>query len=718
MREVVRPSIIEIRYDYISIQPNGDIQLSVPCSMGFEVGTDNTCQSASEIRKFFRRDGATASLLKLQHDIQHQLLLHQLSSDEARVLHKQLSQIDTYLALIRSLTRDVGSIQRLLQAYPHFPEGMTKAFGDDKQNIIAILLSPAYKDDFLRYKKYRCRMTRSSHVSAPCFADNLLDFLDTFSFFSTEAYVVPQHKSACDLVLEKVCKELSDQGRTELATTPENVNVVMKLIYREAMIQEPQPDALREQMKTIATALCYDDADEREECKTFVKEVFLGMGLVLEEPEQSIFMNSIRKINLGGSTQLDDVAHLAIQIQLYLVIVALYAKENGMCERGQDIINYVEQVDYNNLHLIFIEPILQGTEIEGSVLEHIQKSSCMSREFTSEDQAAIKKLYLRIYEQIKEAPHFDEFIILRSDSEGDFYTYQGRICFDFVRFCNYQLEAMGVSLVSSARTRITDFLKKLPAMSAKPEPSEIERQNIIKDSTMEVLAQNIRALQPNDVIENLMYMVSYLDDAHLVELLLPKLDGVQLQIDLPRFRELLDQNNKYIVALINHLVVPLIKKFDHYHLFHFNYQDWNYWGLLVSQVNYNSIISNFDELVNILKTLERYPHCVSRVFSTINHKEIIGDNIVGFFKKLPPRLHHAVAHAIDDIETYFESHDQLKALEMYLPESVFITIYNAIPVIRHRSSHDRVKLFGLRDRSTLKRPSADDSTHDDKRPRK
>ena len=727
--EISRKPIVKENYEYVYIQPDGNIRLLVPLSMGFEIGTDNTCKSAYEIKKFFGENGAFASLTQLKHDLELQQLFVASASDEATRIEQQLIQITAYLALIDFLATDVRSINSLVyDVYPYLPEGVTEALRMQHQNAIAILLAPPEEDSWTRFVHYKVAFSRLSDIRKDSdegleqehqntFGSNLHYLLKGIEYHLTEEQLPTKER-----VIRCVCQQLPLQ----LCTIPATVKTVM-LLVREATAQiagQQLPEVLDTEVTEISESLCYDNPDDFEAREEFVKSVYLGMQLdesAWKQQGASVFNETIHEIitqKQQGDENVDNtIEQLIIQIQFYLACMNIYVTEQGIFNEDIKLAKLYDELEYDLLGEIFGVALTEGESVEDAFIYYLNDQMeyfRLKRPCSNDDKKAINELYLRLYSQIKDSPHFDEFLIYRPQQEGgDFCCYQGRIGLDLYRFCNYQLAADDSEISANAVEAIHELLKRIGDHADAAMVVADQQRLIVDEVVLNSLALNLCALEGTECVNAMKFVVMYLATDKLVGSLFKKLGDIGLELSYYDICHLVSLIPEKSNLLLSSLLAPAINTFELFQQTYESLGQWGHWPQLVSKLNYRNIITNPQDLSTLLAYMPSLFY-IKRIFETISYTTVFTNvkSVAAFLGDLAPDYYEPVIRAFKKFGQYVIDNKSYEILEPYLPAAVNNYLYNQLGLMRHPSNPETVALFNLRPRDKLNRKVVDAEADD------
>ena len=142
------------RYIYINPKTNR-VHLLMPMMSGTEIGLDNTCKSVYSLQEFFgllganKQSAAVGVLTDYKAALEFDLKYMPASAEKTHKAHR-LSQIDTYLEILRQVQHDTRITEPLKQAFPLYPEPLVHLMEAVDANLHSIILRPREQDNYLR----------------------------------------------------------------------------------------------------------------------------------------------------------------------------------------------------------------------------------------------------------------------------------------------------------------------------------------------------------------------------------------------------------------------------------------------------------------------------------------------------------------------------------------------------------------------------------------
>jgi len=146
--------LIAPRYIYINPKTNR-VHLLMPIMSGTEIGLDNTCKAVYSLQEFFgllganKQSSAVGSLEAYQSALAFDLK-YMSESEEKTAKAERLSQIETYLTILKQVQQDHRITEPLMKPFPLYPEPLVHLMQATSANLHSIILRPVMQDNQLR----------------------------------------------------------------------------------------------------------------------------------------------------------------------------------------------------------------------------------------------------------------------------------------------------------------------------------------------------------------------------------------------------------------------------------------------------------------------------------------------------------------------------------------------------------------------------------------
>lgn len=392
---------------YLHIDRLNVVHVFVPVVGGDEVSTDNTCKSAMEMQKFFGASfnvtctkSSAAHLLQAYADMLgfdlwfvKECRIGNMSPDVSRMKKSRREQIAAYVSILHTLSRRETVRSQLQGAFPSFPSALAQSI-QDSANIFTIVLSPKTPDSYLRFpapsfelrrkpqlggvscsfrlalaEKLEARIPASRHRSPLAAAVFSGDTLRQESTVNSQSYL---------LMVERVVDFFAERGEQLPSLSFQTLDSLQNIM-----------------------GITFDTMEE-----TF--DTFVSAESIVE-PERSFFHTSTNQ------------EHINIMVQAFLAIASIHLKAHCGYNR-----NFGQVCDDNALSCAErIHTLLFESDPEDCLLSWL--TQLLERPLPPTVQKKVKERFNAFWLTVKDAPHYDEFLLLLHDIEGTGVYYQGCI---------------------------------------------------------------------------------------------------------------------------------------------------------------------------------------------------------------------------------------------------------------------------------------------------
>ena len=433
-------------YPYVYFDSKNKLHVFVPLAGGSEVGIDNTCKATREIKDFFvgndaERNKHILRVIKdyidtLDQDIEF-LTKYSLSTKEIKKKEERKVQLEQCHKLLSEIITP-ALISSFSGGFPEFPSPIINALKAEDTNCTSVKLSPNNPDNYLRFHHHIFSLNRT-------YKNNSFRV-----FFNTEVASCFQtnKNKICD-PKQALINEVVASFKKQQILNNDELNEL-----KAAIVQVFDAHGINIIKETLDT----NNAGDKSDFDYFVNITLrVDTNSRIEEWVDSIISNSIAEAvftNYKSSSpfQMKDSANaeekFSIKIQLFLALLNVYNFEitGDRKDFGQILESQRALLDG------FFEFVKQGITnnflIENAIIEFMNEfcvavceplsfkaSQCFFPTKLSSDQIIeLKSQFNRIWQTIKESPHFDEFLFIMPKKKGDFYIHQSRICLDFARY--------------------------------------------------------------------------------------------------------------------------------------------------------------------------------------------------------------------------------------------------------------------------------------------
>src|SRR3990167_2413910 len=418
---------------YIYVNPaNNKVHIMMPVvsvSVGETgISLDNTCKSVYALKEFFGKSQRPQQVM-VQNELLHyktalefdiSLLMDMPTLKQQK--QERLAQINQYIELIKTIQSN-AVLNTLDNQLPSYPEPLQTIMRERNTNLYSMVLRPTVQDSYLRpvnpvFSVKRMNDSRGNPNSL--FYQALHDVYQRIALIPKDARArltaaVIASTEGLSINFKGIQHALSQKARELLGVHADFTKFDKD--YTKINLENVTQDYVDEQMgfhDNPATAEEYVDAL----INFCVPTLF---DTLLESPFYTI----------------KTAEELSILTQFFLATANVYCRaENLSPANFGQVLDASEELSTEVAARVF-SALLSNANIEESLLDFVnghQGDLKLKRVLTLEDIAAIKKQFTEHYAQIKDSPHFDEFMVLDSSKTGKFVTHQGCICTDFCEF--------------------------------------------------------------------------------------------------------------------------------------------------------------------------------------------------------------------------------------------------------------------------------------------
>ena len=456
-RQPVR-CIVETTYPYTYIDKEANVHVFIPVTGGDSTALENTCQSTTEMRKFFS-DGPDSGLGSVRRhiaNIQYNIELLTIDQVQNNSNHsatfarqeKILSQLKRYEQILQAIKPPLAAALNM-GSYPDYPAEVGQLLAENGSNGVGVRFSPRDEDGYLRLTRPLFSVTRSADgwsKSTQGLGFELRRVLGTQDFSNKP---VPQElseeesgglrkraiRNAVEIYRAKSQEKFGKFAVRELGPSPMQIFIDS---LTEALHKNGVEVAITE------SGIAMDAAGDEFDANTH--DLILNDSDTLEGYLENLFnyLHDANKIRYAPSlsnpfdTAYEDGTplgsrreQLSIHIQRLLAEINCYCYEHRMIPPGKNK-NFGQLIEQELQMSPFIAAIQQalagGAPIDDAIIQHFNNNyaAFSSRRLYTQDIAAIKKRFAVEVTITKEAPHFDEFLKLLN-IPGKFVSCENRI---------------------------------------------------------------------------------------------------------------------------------------------------------------------------------------------------------------------------------------------------------------------------------------------------
>ncbi|WP_309598903.1 protein SdcA [Legionella sainthelensi] len=449
------------RCDYLYIDENNKVHLLMPIVGGDEIGLDNTCQTAVEIRSFFygntHHDEARHSAEQQLADYKTQLeedikainsqkgISRYAYADLLREKKSRLKQIEKYLELIKVLKEEYdnkGEISTIKNnIIPPLPSGLNQII-QASENAGAVRLSPDRPDLATSFKNPLFRLNRHYESSDDRLTEGLGFRLSSTLLPDLDTPTPINRKSPKEKIIETV------QGKftSDKIADPD----------RDQKLKELKT-FLQEELLKIDPNLSVSISHDKQETTYDYLEMMMGVdedstvqewadSILAATVDSSVWDSQSSSPFYDGAKEIkykEDADKMSIRVQYLLAEINFYCKTNKLSN-----VNFGEFFDKephaSEIAKQIKEGLVQGTDIEPIIYNYVNANHAelgLESPLTTKQQQEITDKFTQHYNTIKDSPHFDEFFIVDPDKKGNIFSHQGRLSCHFLDFFARQTNA-------------------------------------------------------------------------------------------------------------------------------------------------------------------------------------------------------------------------------------------------------------------------------------
>ena len=386
------------------------VHVLMPLVGGSLIGIDNTCQSVIEMQTFFARAHHA--------DEQRVSAAHMLARYSELLTHDQMmlrtlrplftlddTEIDALLALKQRRGEQASTFARLLQrmsadaelnvlrgTFPaHPPTVRTLLQGGDFANLGAMLLCPHFVDHYTRFDHFaRFRLQRQGTPSE--FAGRLRRAVQMRAAQATGGGAANERLEA--LVAQRFGSGSSFDYESLRSAVADDVNHLFGLDVRASLVDNPSTTR-----DNVAAIMAFEGNESPSEYVTPL--------LQLADIDLSMYTTSV--------LQTATAAELGIVLQLFCGLVALYAHALYVPNDGADAADVGAAMERESASSDdFTSALVAATtspNAEAAVIE-LLIAQCGVPSSVRTDAARLAEILNECWATIKDAPHYDEFVLV------------------------------------------------------------------------------------------------------------------------------------------------------------------------------------------------------------------------------------------------------------------------------------------------------------------
>ena len=394
----------------------------MPVVSGTDIGLDNTCKSVYALQEFFgkseRRQQVTVlnELTHYKEALEFDLSLVMEMPELKEQKQERLAQINQYIVLINKI-RSSEVLNSLGSLFPAYPEPLQALMRERHTNLYSMVLRPIVQDTYLRSVNPVFSVRRTNDLRGnpdSLFYQALHDVYQRMTFAPqdartrlTAAVVASPAEQRIDF--EGIQQTLSRQARELLGVTVDFTKTSDGADITKAFID---------------TDMGFDD--NPASAKEYVDALIGYCTPTLFEtlPESPFYT-------------IKTAEALSILTQFFLAIVNIYCRAQNISPANFGQVLDASDALSTEVAARVLSVLSSNANIEESLFDFVnahQGDLQLKQALTPEDMAIIKQQFTEHYAEIKDSPHFDEFMVFDSSKPGPFINHQGCICTDFCEF--------------------------------------------------------------------------------------------------------------------------------------------------------------------------------------------------------------------------------------------------------------------------------------------
>lgn len=420
------------RYIHIDEATN-TVHLMVPIATGININADNTCKTVVALQEFFgkghdsqtRENSAYFSLLKYKRSLEDDIAI-MTDGIEKTQKQERLTQTDQYIQAFNQI-KDHHTLNDLTRGYPIYPTPVREILRRPT-NLYGMTLCPTVKDGFLNVQAPVFSVARDAGRDVLYRA-----FMQAFNGINQVPMHSPEER-LIDSIVSKITNDTITIG--ELQTLVNNSPELKKLKFTIeasdlAAVDCTDPNELLK--KNVS-------AQNSDSLRSFLQSIIAAN---LQRNPNLYPYNAFHHIKtLCDAGNIRDIPeYLSITSQFLLAEINIHARSLGL-----SIANFGAVLDANiglstSLANDIRNAVITGQEIDTCIMSFInrnQQTFGLARILNANEINTITTEFHKHFFLIKDAPHLDEFMILKDNLPRQFYHHQGSLCFDFAQLAATQ----------------------------------------------------------------------------------------------------------------------------------------------------------------------------------------------------------------------------------------------------------------------------------------
>lgn len=405
------------RYIYINPVSN-KVHLMMPVVSGTEIGLDNTCKSVSSLMEFFgkstdaTRKTAYDELIAYKAALEFDMSLIAYESELKAKKEERLEQINCYIVSIETVQKS-DVLTGLTTAFPTYPQPLQRLMQEQDTNLYSMVLRPENMDSWLRFVNPVFSVKREG--------DSLFFQRLQQDYKSIDFSALPNAKARLYTAVLASLDGSFDFEKIQRVLTQES-----KKLFKVDINFHKDMENKTVTKDYVDDIMFRDESTPPVTASEYIEDLIgLCAPRLFDTIEQSPFYC------------VKTAEELSVLTQFFLGILNIHCFSNKSTTANFGAVLDASENLSKEITALISSALTRGSNIEEVLLNYVDANSVafgLTKELASCDMGDIKKKFTEQYAQIKESPHFDEFIVLDGNKRGSFFTHQGSICVDFAKF--------------------------------------------------------------------------------------------------------------------------------------------------------------------------------------------------------------------------------------------------------------------------------------------
>lgn len=421
---------------YMYIGPDNTLHVFMPIVGGTIIGTDNTCKAVYSLQEFFDKGSNSdlkttlkSELLAYQEALEDDLSLLAALTPLAQQKKERLTQVKAYLEVLLHLEchEELDCLDSDFPSYPRPLESMMQS--RERSNVYSMILRPTEEDGYLRLEGAN-PVFSVAHKSV---AQNIMTIVSPLQEALIQAYT-PLNLEAKGLKFQAMHEAIVKSGSSRAPVDFGRLRDIFQKHLKVLMGDESIDLTRTPNGEPVDQA--YLDATMDFNAQTTTPKEYMNALLGYCAPQ--LFTTVLE----SPFDTLNNAEGWSVITQFLLGLINIHGVTQGYLTPET---NWGRILDESpGLSQNFAQTLAKAQQkndsIESACLawinEHVQELK-LNKLFNPIDLEQMD--FVTLYRHIENSPHFDEFLVFRSDRKGDFVTHQASICASFAAFACHPL---------------------------------------------------------------------------------------------------------------------------------------------------------------------------------------------------------------------------------------------------------------------------------------